>query len=292
MKPWLPLVPILAACTGEDGPAAAIAHFDHAISVAGDLLVSDGALYLQRDQRPDVAPEVRFLGARGGWVMGIDVANNGGGRDYVVAAKADWPRPGDVNDLVYVAHNAERAPTVGIGVTPPTPDYRLAVSAQDDQPDMGGLLVRRTPAQTAPVIAAIDSAGAPRWWMDAGFWFQGAHPAAEASLAIKADALRGRPLVVAKADGSSPYGFQYADDASGELFVRYFPTATNNLVLSPTGRPTFPAGLTATRLRVTDGPVPASASAPCERGELSYDQDHVYVCVATNTWKRSALTTW
>ncbi|MFA5999807.1 MAG: hypothetical protein WC783_02385 [Candidatus Paceibacterota bacterium] len=37
---------------------------------------------------------------------------------------------------------------------------------------------------------------------------------------------------------------------------------------------------------------PASASATCTTGTIAWDSDYVYVCVATNTWKRSALTTW
>lgn len=37
---------------------------------------------------------------------------------------------------------------------------------------------------------------------------------------------------------------------------------------------------------------PASASATGTLGEIRYDADYMYVCVATNTWKRSPLTTW
>ncbi len=37
---------------------------------------------------------------------------------------------------------------------------------------------------------------------------------------------------------------------------------------------------------------PASASAVGETGEIRYTADYIYVCIATNTWKRTALTTW
>jgi hypothetical protein len=37
---------------------------------------------------------------------------------------------------------------------------------------------------------------------------------------------------------------------------------------------------------------PASANAPGKLGEVTFDTEYVYVCVAENTWKRSALTTW
>ena len=38
--------------------------------------------------------------------------------------------------------------------------------------------------------------------------------------------------------------------------------------------------------------VPATASSTGTAGQIAYDNDYVYMCVATNTWKRSALTTW
>lgn len=38
--------------------------------------------------------------------------------------------------------------------------------------------------------------------------------------------------------------------------------------------------------------VPASASATGEEGQIAWDADYVYVCVSTNTWKRTPLSTW
>ena len=37
---------------------------------------------------------------------------------------------------------------------------------------------------------------------------------------------------------------------------------------------------------------PASATASGTKGDIVFDGDYIYVCVATNTWKRSALSTW
>ena len=37
---------------------------------------------------------------------------------------------------------------------------------------------------------------------------------------------------------------------------------------------------------------PASASATGTLGEIRYTADYIYVCTATNTWKRTALSTW
>jgi hypothetical protein len=37
---------------------------------------------------------------------------------------------------------------------------------------------------------------------------------------------------------------------------------------------------------------PASASAAGTEGDITWDTDYIYVAVGTNTWKRSALSTW
>ena len=40
------------------------------------------------------------------------------------------------------------------------------------------------------------------------------------------------------------------------------------------------------------GPAPLTASSAGTLGQIAYDSSYVYICVATNTWKRSNLTTW
>ena len=53
----------------------------------------------------------------------------------------------------------------------------------------------------------------------------------------------------------------------------------------------FPMGL---HLSAADGTLttaPASASASGIAGEVRVDADYIYVCTATNTWKRVAIST-
>lgn len=45
-------------------------------------------------------------------------------------------------------------------------------------------------------------------------------------------------------------------------------------------------------IRVRTAATPASASAAGDTGTVKWDTNYVYVCVATNTWKRAALSTW
>ncbi len=46
------------------------------------------------------------------------------------------------------------------------------------------------------------------------------------------------------------------------------------------------------RINIAGYFTPASASDTGTLGDVCYDNNYFYVCVGTNTWKRSALTTW
>ena len=37
---------------------------------------------------------------------------------------------------------------------------------------------------------------------------------------------------------------------------------------------------------------PTTITSSGHVGEIRYDVDHIYICVATNTWKRAALNDW
>jgi len=46
------------------------------------------------------------------------------------------------------------------------------------------------------------------------------------------------------------------------------------------------------RIRIATAKTPASATDTGTAGEICWDADYVYVCTATNTWKRTAIATW
>jgi hypothetical protein len=52
----------------------------------------------------------------------------------------------------------------------------------------------------------------------------------------------------------------------------------------------IPSAFTADRLANTTPP--ATATATGTAGEVRYDSDYIYICVATNTWKRVTIDTW
>lgn len=75
----------------------------------------------------------------------------------------------------------------------------------------------------------------------------------------------------------SPYTEYWVVPASGPVTV-----ADCRVAQQPT---------VAVLLRAVSAP-PATASSPGTAGTITYDSGFVYLCVATNTWKRVALTTF
>jgi len=73
------------------------------------------------------------------------------------------------------------------------------------------------------------------------------------------------------------------NDANGQLTIN---TATGgNLQVNANG--IFTTGSFHVNLAT-----PSSSSAPCTAGQIGADTNYIYVCVATNTWRRSALSSF
>lgn len=97
--------------------------------------------------------------------------------------------------------------------------------------------------------------------------------------------------------------FGDATNTDPTLFTRYTNVGTEwlsyeratgwNMVVGST--PILQAsatGVATTQLRITTPAVPASATSACTKGQIAYDTGYVYVCIATNNWKRAALASW
>ena len=59
-----------------------------------------------------------------------------------------------------------------------------------------------------------------------------------------------------------------------------------------TASPSTTLDVNADQLRVRTAKTPASASATGTQGTICWDSNYIYVCTATNTWKRAAIATW
>tara|TARA_R110000751_G_scaffold307422_1_gene428624 strand:- start:47 stop:748 length:702 start_codon:yes stop_codon:yes gene_type:complete len=65
-------------------------------------------------------------------------------------------------------------------------------------------------------------------------------------------------------------------------------TTTNTLEIDTSGNVKVLAG----NLVISTTSTPASATASGTTGTIAWDSSYVYVCTATNTWKRTAISTW
>lgn len=51
-------------------------------------------------------------------------------------------------------------------------------------------------------------------------------------------------------------------------------------------------GIAGNTINVPNTRTPASAGAPGTAGDICWDASYIYVCVATDTWKRAGIATW
>lgn len=99
-------------------------------------------------------------------------------------------------------------------------------------------------------------------------------------------------------DGGTPSQVEYAK-VEGSIVD---PTAAAedgkiDLKVMTAGTLTSQAAITSANVTLGVRPVlpthtPASATATGTAGEVAWDADYIYICTATNTWKRVAISTW
>lgn len=83
--------------------------------------------------------------------------------------------------------------------------------------------------------------------------------------------------------------FRIVDIVAGA--TRMYMSSNGDVSFGPNA-PTGPMDVSGDRLRLRTAKTPASAAATGNQGEICWDASYVYVCTATNTWKRAAIATW
>lgn len=88
-------------------------------------------------------------------------------------------------------------------------------------------------------------------------------------------------------------GFVITSLLAGDLVFGQIPLANSaNQSLSEVARFTADKHLSLQETIILRSKTPASATATGLQGEVAWDASYIYVCTATNTWKRVAIATW
>lgn len=125
-----------------------------------------------------------------------------------------------VQDLLYWKHRGGKSPTCGIGVTPPDGSARVQISAQDDEPAMGTIRLRRGPSQTGDILAIHDSTPVNRLTVDKDFYLIGNHPTTSGGIAIAADSVNQHALLLTDSTKTNFYAFDLPAASGGVLRIR------------------------------------------------------------------------
>ena len=111
-------------------------------------------------------------------------------------------------------------------------------------------------------------------------------------------------LVTAEKNSSAPHEVTINDGANNVDFVvkgngsgagnpgMKFDASTNRLGINGVGSPEVALDIDSDAIRIRNDNTPSSASDFGHKGEIRWDANYIYICVATDTWKRVALSTW
>ncbi|MNO91467.1 hypothetical protein D3C76_830110 [compost metagenome] len=93
-------------------------------------------------------------------------------------------------------------------------------------------------------------------------------------------------------NAGSDYALVRYNDAGVAMDTVISAKRSNGQVGIMTNAPSAALDVNGNNMRLRTAKTPASATATGNAGEICWDANYVYVCVAANTWKRSALATW
>jgi hypothetical protein len=104
--------------------------------------------------------------------------------------------------------------------------------------------------------------------------------------------VRADSTVEAGGNAGSDFRIVRFDDTGNSLDSPFFIKRSNGNIGIGAQDPQRKLDINDSRIRVRNSFTPASSTATGLKGDIAWNNDYVYVCVADNTWKRTALSTW
>lgn len=161
----------------------------------------------------------------------------------------------------------------GTGTTTPTnANFRVEGSVELAQNGTGKVAIRNTSAANHPDSLNAIVAGA------------GSGP--EGITILSGSASYGQLAFADGSTGDQAYRGILAYNHNGDT-LELWSSATKRLYMDSAG-----VAITGDIIRIETQKTPASASAAGVKGDIAHDANYIYICTATNTWKRVAIATW
>ena len=194
-------------------------------------------------------------------------------RPLVVDSSSNTLAAGNSSVIVQGDSNKERLEMRSFNVTP-TPSF-MGMSAQG------------TKASPLPVITDnyLFFLGGFGW---NGTAYGGTNPAGNSAAA--AIGLNAAETHTTTHKGSYIF-FATTQNATTARTERVRIADTGNVGIG-TNSPTQLLDVNGSGIRIRTPNTPATSTSPCNQGEMAWDASYIYVCVATNSWKRSGLASW
>ncbi len=113
-----------------------------------------------------------------------------------------------------------------------------------------------------------------------------------------------RAMITTEINPSQPHEVTINDGANNVDFVvkgngsgagnpgMKFDASTNRLGINGVGSPEVALDIDSDAIRIRNDNTPSSASDFGHKGEIRWDSNYLYICIAIDTWKRVALSSW